>query len=1695
MKLPSPSRAVTLLALLLFLTTNTGLLPAADSVIVFNEVHYHPADEDNDTEWIELHSLMGVNIDVSDWELEGGINYRFASGTVIPGHGYLLVAADPSHPSLAGRGARGPFTGRLANNGESIRLVNNNDRTMDELNYGDDGDWPVGADGLGSTLSKRNEHTSESRPFNWLASPETGGTPGLPNFPGDSQGEITQDIVFSEIAAGDNPDFQVELTNVGSDAIALGGYQLRSSSGATQEIPGGLLQPGGHLAITPSFPVTDGHRLSLLRPGTEILADAREITNRLRGLSNGHWLYPDTPTFGHPNSYSFNTDIVINEIMYNPRPLPATQPSSPDVLVDWDHLWRYNESGDNLGNNWENSPHPENGGTWLSGPGPLGVESSSLTNAITTPLSPLDSRNPRTITFYFETDFELSEQQERDTTQLELSHQIDDGAIFYLNGIEIDRYQVDDEPITSSSTSSDTVGNATVITTILPPSTLTALHQGTNRLSVEVHQTSANSSDIVMGLQLVASQEGLPLRRSSDQWIELYNKGTEDLSLGGWQFSDGISFDFPPDTVLPAGQFLVVARDAASLAAKYPDLTIAGEWNGALSRKGERVRLIDAHKNVADEVRFSDGGRWSGRADAGGSSLELRDPHADNSSPEAWAPSIENASWQEFTYLGRGSFTPSNDPTQYNEMIFGLLDAGEFLIDDISVIESPSGTPRELIQNGSFPRDFSTWRMRGNHRHARIIIDPDDPANRVLHMRSTGAMEHMHNHAETTLKSGGSYVSLSTSQVYQISFRARWISGCNQLNTRLYFNRMPRTHILEVPQDCGTPGAPNSQAVTNAGPTYTSLRHSPAVPAANQSATVHAEISDPDGIASVTLFYSVNGASFRSTGMTDQGNGHYSGTVPRQSGGRKAQFYLVAEDSLGATQFIPAGGPASRAIIPWDDGQANLDLGACQPNNFRIVMTADDTSFMHNVTEVMSNDRIGCTIIYNERDIYYDCGVRLKGSQRGRAKDVRVGFSVSFPDNQPFLGAHETVAVDRSGAGDQFSQKEIMVKHIINRAGGIPGMEDDLIRVIAPRSNHTGSAMLIKSRFDDEWLENQFPDGEDGTLFEYELIYYPTSTTGGVEGLKRPNPDSVRGVSMRPTGGRRDKENYRYHWQIDNNKDADDYDAIINALNTLGLSGSSFRDASYRDLDVDQWLRSFAAQILCGIGDNYSSGSQHNALFYIRPTDGRVLYFPWDMDFTFSRGANSSLTPNGDLSKLLSASPANERAYYGHLKDIIDTAFNTRYMTGWANHYSCFLPSENLANHLGYINSRRNYALSAISSAISQIPFRITTSGGSTTTESFIALRGDAWVDVREIRLAGATESLSISWLDDNSWEVNVPVNPGPNAIALQAIGFRGDILSERTINVTGTGTLVPATAATLAISEVMYHPAAPTSTEIQAGFPDQDDFEFIEIFNLSETLTIDLTGLRFVNGIDYQFPESTLAPGAHGLLVGREAAFTQRYGAGHPVIGSYQSSGTSKLANQGERLVLLDASGMPITDFTWSHQAPWPTSADGLGYSLVLMCPGSNDPSLPTSWRTSALSAGNPSDSDAIDLADWKSAASVTNLFSDDDNDGLVALLEFAGGQDPSIPESGGLIDLLLENSDDPHPIIAFRQHIGADAISFSAEESTNLIDWTAGPSYLGRINNGDGTSSILFRGSQPSSALQTGYLRIIAREKPVSP
>lgn len=155
-----------------------------DSVVVFNELMYNPAGGTEALEWIELHNQMAIDMDVSEWRLTDGVNYTFPEGTIIPGHGYLVIASDPV-ALQAGTGfddAAGPYIGQLGNSGESIRLRDKNDREMDRIDYRDEGDWPVGADGSGASLAKINQDSISSTSTNWRASVQIGGTPGAVNF-------------------------------------------------------------------------------------------------------------------------------------------------------------------------------------------------------------------------------------------------------------------------------------------------------------------------------------------------------------------------------------------------------------------------------------------------------------------------------------------------------------------------------------------------------------------------------------------------------------------------------------------------------------------------------------------------------------------------------------------------------------------------------------------------------------------------------------------------------------------------------------------------------------------------------------------------------------------------------------------------------------------------------------------------------------------------------------------------------------------------------------------------------------------------------------------------------------------------------------------------------------------------------------------------------------------------------------------------------------------------------------------------------------------------------------------------------------------------------------------------------------------------------------------------------------------------
>ncbi|HWN95968.1 MAG TPA: lamin tail domain-containing protein, partial [Methylomirabilota bacterium] len=575
--------------------------------------------------------------------------------------------------------------------------------------------------------------------------------------------------------------------------------------------------------------------------------------------------------------------------------------------------------------------------------------------------------------------------------------------------------------------------------------------------------------------------------------------------------------------------------------------------------------------------------------------------------------------------------------------------------------------------------------------------------------------------------------------------------------------------------------------------------------------------------------------------------------------GTVVQFYVEGTDVLGATTTFPAGGTNSRALFKVDDGLAATN----GLHNVRLVTLTAEANDLFRTVNLMSNERIGCTLIYNEREIFYDGALRLKGSEHSRTTTPRLGFNVSFPSEQLFRGIHSTVAIDRSESTG-FGQREMLIHQTLNHAGGVPTKYHDLIHVMSPRTEYTGPAELQLARYSDVFLDDQFQNGSDGTVYEYELVYQlnPPTDNGTAEGNKVPAPDSVVGTAIRNLG--EDKEFYRWNFLIKNNEDRDDYSRLIPFAKAMELTGTNFLAQITNIIEVDSWLRGIAVNALSGCGDSYGGdGSQHNVQFYVRPEDGRMIYFPHDMDAFFN--ATRPIVPNGDVTKLI-AEPAYARTYYGHLLDIIATTYNGTYMTRWADHFGRLLPAQPFASHLAFLIQRANFVTSQVNAAVPNVPFAITSSGGNNfgTTNDTITLTGTAALGVKQIGINGV--NYPVTWTSLTAWSLRIPLLNGVNLLAVQGVDRNGVFLTNATDTImvtnSGPGALFP-----VVINEWMADNAGPNGLADPADGLFQDWFE---LFN-PNTNAVNLTGFFLTDDLlqptKWQIPFGTLiAP--HGFLL-----------------------------------------------------------------------------------------------------------------------------------------------------------------------------------------------------------------------------------
>jgi hypothetical protein len=1261
-------------------------------------------------------------------------------------------------------------------------------------------------------------------------------------------------VAFNELASSTNSAFWLELINCGRTEVDLGGWAIARFGGQTNRqytFGSHVLAPGGLLQVTKAqlgFGADSGDRLVLYLPGKTNVADAVVAKKDPRGRSpdgTGLWWFPDQPTPGASNNFAFRNELVINEIMFHQRELlPEPAAYSPtNLLLTISNLWRYHAEGIDLGTAWRLPGYDDSG--WSASNAVFYAPTNPFTlpapKNTFVPLS--NSLGARIITFYFRTQFTFS--GDTNNLGLVLRSIIDDGAVFYLNGEEVYRLNMPTTNILYGTLANVSVGIPTFTGPVLIP--ITNLVQGLNTLAVEVHQSSTVNNDMDFGAELAFWRElspALPFRDSPESWVEIFNRSSNTVDLTGWRLDEGIDYRFATGKTVSPGGYVVVAKDVAVMQALYPGLDVVGPFTNRLSQDTDYVVLKDPNNNLADEVRYYSGGRWHEYADGGGSSLELRDPWADNTQPEAWAASDESskAQWQTFTWRGVAAPAQAGEPNLWHELALCLLDGeGEVLLDDVSVIETPAGTPRQLIVNGDFSMGSARWRLIGNHRHSRVEPEPGNPGNNVLRLVANGPGEYQGNQIETTLLGNAAIVD---TREYEISFRARWLAGKRKLNARLYFNRLPRTFDLAVPLRSGTPGMINSRFADNLGPTCSGLTHSPVVPLPHQRVTVSLIATDPDGIASIALKYSAGGGPWQTAPMSPNGGGGFNGIIPRQSAATIVQFYVEATDTLGAASLYPPGGTNSRALYVVQDGQA----AAAPAQNFRVIMTTADATYLHTGTNTLSNELLPCTVISNEREVFYDAAVRLKGSFVGR-NVPRVGFHVAFDRTQLFRGAHRVVSVDRSQHSSIGGAGEIVTKHIANHAGGIPGMYDDLARFIAPLSSYTSQAQLRLTGFDNDYLDAQFEDGSDGPMFEVEVLRWNLMTVDG-------NPESPKQVGNEGGGTGYinlevqnygdNKESYRWMFLQNNRRTADDYARIIALGKIFGLTSPVVGTQAVQVIDLDQWLRVMAYQDLVGPADAwYTGGNIHNFRLYVRPEDQKVLYMPWDWDSAYLRSATAPIVGLGNIYKLIDVTIHNRRLWLNHLHDIITTTFNTEYMARWTTHYGA-VGNQDISSILNYITTRSAYVLSQLPTGIT---FAITSNGGNNfaTNNSVVNITGSAPIRVKTIEVNGVV--YPVTWISATEWRVTVPLYAGANTLIVQGVDNYGTRLTNAvdTIIITnnGLGALQP-----VKINEWMADNASDSLQGI--GLPDPLDGRFqdwFELFN-PNTNAVNLAGFYLTDNL-----------------------------------------------------------------------------------------------------------------------------------------------------------------------------------------------------------------------------------------------------
>lgn len=1262
-----------------------------------------------------------------------------------------------------------------------------------------------------------------------------------------------------------------------------------------------------------------------------------------------------------------------------------------------------------------------------------------------------------------------------------------------------------------------------------------------------------------------------------NEFVELHNPDSADVDLSGWQLTGAIEFTFPVGTILPGAGYLVVGEDPATLVSEF-GVTALGPYSGRLNSEGERLELLDASLTEVDVVDYGVGFPWPSLAAGEGSSMELINPNLDNDLGSSWRSSGTGSEFQAGLLIAPGSDwqyrkgqSEASDPIHAwtangfvedatwlaGQAPFGIAEPlVETTISDLVNNYSSvflrkeftlgGGAPPVLILRTLYDDGVIIW-LNGSEIFRSDSVSPGIIDYRGNDENNVGATAH------------GTAVSSDEQDGYEEYLiegtAALLLPGTNVLAVQVFNDSIGSSDllidvVLETPppfydQGPPTPGARNGAFATLAPPNIRQVEHFPESPTSADEVTISAKVTDPDGVAQVTLGYQIvaPGSYIRKSDpgydlgwvdlpMVDAANdGIYSATIPAAGHRELVRYRITCVDSIGVSVrapflddsqpnfafFVYDGVPAwTGANQPGVDAPVTFpsDLLDDLPTYHLIANATDVTNSQYNSS--FNNIRFLGTMVY-DGEVYDHIEFEVGGTGStyiaGKNK-WRIYFN---PTRE--LEVRDNFGNKYAESWDKLTMNACASPRVAGNRG-MAGLDEALpFRVHQLTGSLSPNTSFLHFRVIDEAIETSPTDQYRGDLWGLYLAI--EEINGGLlneRGLTDGNLYRIEGNSRE----------HQAKEQVSNGSDWSTFSSQSSSVNT---------EAWWRaNLDLERYYSFRASNRAVGNVDLRFGGNHY--FYHGTSADGtqsRWAPIPWDMDMMYiSMGHQTGTIRQQNCL----AHRAIEIEYQNRCREVLDLLLGDSSPAGgqigqlfeefsaivnpsgqaltwsdldqsmWNNNPRTGTNTRSIFDHRGnfywtpYTESRiggtwtrtlesadfegaRKYLLDYMTDTDPDPATWSINSGDQRgygynflTSEAaepnipntpFISYTGAVGFPANELNFQssafsdpqGSGTSAAIQWRigeirvnpgEPNVYEIeenwtspvitsfDLSISPPASAV-IPGNTYRARVRHQDTSGhwshwsaplqfVAGVPDLMNLQQS-LVISEIMYNPAT------------GQEHEYLELRNLSGS-PLDLTDVRFSDGINFDFPAGTmLAAGGYLLVVKDLLAFEALYGSGLPIAGEYGLSASPSLSNGGESITLALGTSV-IHQFEYNDRSPWPVAADGGGSALVLFTTSDNNPldplghGLAANWRQGVI-GGAPGIAET-------GGQFTGDPNADQDGDGLSAFYEYAVGSSDTVAGPAGLVF----GFDGPQMSLTFTRNPLASDVRFTVEVSADLEAWT---------------------------------------------